>query len=492
MKGHTKIELTDVNTGEVEVIEHDNMITSAIEKELLSSRGMMPMAIHNQAYGYYNNLDFIASLFGGIFLYRDSLSANADDYLLPFDNELIGYGYYNNTNSGNNRQLGSFSEVESGIQEDGSYKYVYNFDTSQANGQISAVALTPYYSGIISSGIKNENFDSTKVSPSSLIPSTYTFPDIDQAEGFNININYKGIPVYVDDNYVYLLNYDNFRYESDDFIGKNGNKLNIVRYPSKIGKLSIFDKYNLINTQIDSFTVDLPEDYLFTTNNRNNIFGRFFIDDQGIFYFMLNDSQTRTGSIELIKVDILNKLSVKYSVGLSTNYIWLNNITPVFENQSLQDVFHEMKVCKQKLIMGCRTKSSTTAPLNLLIYDLQTQKISVISDYPFTNKNNDIYISNPYNENFVIIKTPTSSVYFVLDVRDNNLKRLCCTDSYPSLYNYRFNGKYFYQSALTTAKKCYLQVSSPCQFLTTKNNLEKTVTKTSAQSMKVTYTLTPA
>lgn len=492
MKGHTKIELTDVNTGEVEVIEHDNMITSAIEKELLSSRGIMPMAIHNQAYGYYNDLNFITSLFGGIFLYKDSLSANADDYLLPFDNDLIGYGYYNNINSGNNTQLGSFSAVESGIQEDGSYKYVYNFDTSQANGQISSVALTPYYSGILSSGIKNENFDSTKVAPSTLMPSKYTFPDIDEAEGFNININYTGIPVYVDDNYVYLLNYDNFRYESADFIGKNGNKLNIVRYPSKLGKLSIFDKYNLINSQLDSFTVDLPEDYSFTTNNRNNIFGRFFIDDEGIFYFILNDSQTRTGSIELIKVDILNKLSVKYSVGLSTNYIWLSNLNPTFEqNLSLQNILHEMKVCKQKLIMSCRKKSSTTAPLNLLIYDLQTQKISVISDYPFTAQQ-EIYISNPYNENFVIVKTSTKSVYFVLDVRNNNLKRLCCTGSYPSLYNYRFNGKYFYQPTLVSSKKCYLQVSSPCQFLTTKNNLEKTVTKTSAQSMKVTYTLTPA
>jgi hypothetical protein len=30
-KGHCKIELTDVNTGKVETIEHDNMVTKALE-----------------------------------------------------------------------------------------------------------------------------------------------------------------------------------------------------------------------------------------------------------------------------------------------------------------------------------------------------------------------------------------------------------------------------------------------------------------------------
>ena len=70
MKGHTKIELTDVNTGEVEVIEHDNMITSAIEKELLSSNGIMPTCLNAKVYTDLFDYDYLRNLFGGIFQWQ--------------------------------------------------------------------------------------------------------------------------------------------------------------------------------------------------------------------------------------------------------------------------------------------------------------------------------------------------------------------------------------------------------------------------------------
>ena len=116
-------------------------------------------------YSYHIPFDYIHNLFGGLFLFSNALSVDKDDYLVPFDNDMTGYSYYNITNTGKNTQLGSYSSKESGFQEDGSFKWVYNFDTTQANGQISAVALTPYASGVLSAGIKNENFDNSKISP---------------------------------------------------------------------------------------------------------------------------------------------------------------------------------------------------------------------------------------------------------------------------------------------------------------------------------------
>ena len=138
LKGHTKIELTNEETKEKTIVEHDNMITDALEDLLFSSLGRFPMCAKYDIYKRTSSfsMDIVESMFGGLILWKDALdTSNPKDYWLPLNNSMTGYSYLKCSNNGNNKQLGSFSKTESGWQEDGSYKFVYNFNVEQGNGQ---------------------------------------------------------------------------------------------------------------------------------------------------------------------------------------------------------------------------------------------------------------------------------------------------------------------------------------------------------------------
>ncbi len=491
MKGHTKIELTDVNTGKVEVIEQDNMVTSAIEKELLRSNGIMPCGITAKAYTSHLKFDYIHALFGGIFLFSNTLSTDKDDYLIPFDNEMTGFSYYNVTNSGPNLQLGSYSDSESGLQDDGSFKWVYNFDTTQANGQISAIALTPYISGILSAGIKEGNYVSDKY-PS--VFQSFTFnsycamyeQSIDY--GLNMRIMYNGIPVYIDDDYVYLVDFTNFYYTNANYFGKNGRKINIAKYASKLGKIQPFDKYNSNYNMIEEFTVDLPENFTFP----NVQYILFDIHDDGTFYFISHSSRYLTGNVQVVKIDVINKTSDLYTFSTPSNkYLVLES-----SSSYVQDVpsrLFRISIYNNKFVSFILLGQSTNYVANLYIHDFVTGEDTIIETYPFTGTKSDYYCTKLYNKKYLIVQGSTNLYeWFTLDLETKKLVRLNTNKNYFSYRDLKFGDRSFYYE--TGGSKLYadIYITSPCQFLSTKNNLEKPVTKTSSQSMKVTYTLTPA
>ena len=498
MKGHTKIELIDVNTGKVEVIEHENMITSAIEKELLSSNGIMPTCLNSQVYTTFFDYNYLRNLFGGIFLFNQALTDNKDDYFIPFDNEMIGYGYFNTTNSGKNVQLGSYSNSESGFQEDGSFKLVYNFDTTQANGQISSVALTPYVSGVLSAGIKNENYDNTKIPGN--FPSLYTnsyCPVYPYAEDYGLCdiIRYNGIPVYIDDNYIYVMNYSNFVYTTTDYIGKNGKKLNIIKYVNPMGKINPFDKYNLQQNKVGEFVINLPDNFTFG----NLQYALFDIQSDGNFYFIADQDEYVTGTIQLIKVDIINKSSTLYSITIpSGKYLRLYYITD-YPNL-LNYMLYNLTICDNKLVCYVKKGNYSSAIKNLYIVNLTTQEQTIIEDFPFSGENEGTWnISKRYGTKYLIVTgSSIPNSWFALDTDTKRIIRLCTHPNssygYPTQEILNFKEKHIYLEYTGNASSGKIKLScvSPAQFLTTKNNLEKPVTKTSSQSMKVTYTLTLA
>lgn len=491
MKGHTKIELTDVNTGKVEVIEHDNMITSAIEKELLQSNGILPPAITAQVYSNYLSFDYIHNLFGGLFLFSNALSTDKDDYLVPFDNDMTGYSYYNITNTGKNVQLGSYSDKESGFQEDGSFKWVYNFDTTQANGQISAVALTPYVSGVLSAGVKNENFDNSKI-PSSYfsgLSSDKYCIESSHADtyGQRIKISYSGIPIYVDNEYVYVVKFGNFYYKNDAYMGKN-NKISVLKYSSKLGKINPFEKYNEQYRVLEEFTIDLPKNFTFS----NITYATFDIQGDGTFYFMCSSEAIVTGIVQLVKVDVLNKTSLLYNIKIPDNrYIELG-FTGYSSVHDYNDTFNRFCVHNNKLITYAPTLASPY-DYALYIYDMTTGSETILKDFPFSDASEDLYLSKVYNDKYFFVQSHDSEfIWFIFDIETNQLKRSCvyAGNAYPTYRIIKLGTRYFYFEG--GENYIHLYVSSHAQFLTTKNNLETPVTKTSSQSMKVTYTLTPS
>ena len=153
IKGHTRIELTKVATGEKKVIEHDNTFQSSLLTAFLRS------------FGVANNNPFANSTFagrplwrnlcGGILLFRDEIQAPAS--YMPAGNLMVANGAYGVTNNGTPSELGSYNSIESSTNGASSLSFVYDWGTSQGNGTISCVCLTSETGGFIGYGNASGN-----------------------------------------------------------------------------------------------------------------------------------------------------------------------------------------------------------------------------------------------------------------------------------------------------------------------------------------------
>lgn len=148
LKGHTKIILTDVETGKEEVHEDDNLITNAIDK-IINIEMAMNHAPNDQL------LPIATKLLGGIMLFDGALTESVDNIHFPTEAHIVGYANGSVNTTDNYR--GSYNTSESGKTIDG-YTSVWDFGTSQANGTIKAVARThnqggacPFYNYVSSS-----------------------------------------------------------------------------------------------------------------------------------------------------------------------------------------------------------------------------------------------------------------------------------------------------------------------------------------------------
>nr|DAG18811.1 MAG TPA: hypothetical protein [Caudoviricetes sp.] len=147
-KGNTKIELTNIYTGEKEVIEKHNTFTNAIQK-LLEYYTATGSNIYNISSG---NPFLPLSTVGlsGIYLSSDTLDERTTQ-VQP--RNIIGYAGFKTDISGS-KYMGSLNTTESKQLENG-YKYVWDFGTDRANGTISTVGLTSGIDNVIS---KSDNF----------------------------------------------------------------------------------------------------------------------------------------------------------------------------------------------------------------------------------------------------------------------------------------------------------------------------------------------
>ena len=158
LMGTTKIELTDVKTGEKEVYENHNMVTNAL-KDIFK-----PLGLSNKPSRYFADFTpYYQTLLGGILCFDTEIEENPDNYYPPANANLIGCAAYGVQNNTKNTCRGGFNQTESEINlKDRYVKYVYEFATSQANGTIASVCLTHKHGGFTSYGYKNAEYTLTK------------------------------------------------------------------------------------------------------------------------------------------------------------------------------------------------------------------------------------------------------------------------------------------------------------------------------------------
>ena len=188
LRGTTRIELTDVNTGEVETYENHNMVTNALRDVL------KPLGLSKRPSRFFSDfVPYYEKLLGGILCFDKEIPENADNYYPPADAALIGCAAYGVQNNTKNTFRGGFNQTESEVNlKDRYVKYVYDFATSQANGTIASVCLTNKHGGFTSYGSKNASYTRDYPLMQSICEDNlqYVYPD---RTGANTSSKYSGM-----------------------------------------------------------------------------------------------------------------------------------------------------------------------------------------------------------------------------------------------------------------------------------------------------------
>ena len=142
LKGTTKIELTDVNTGETRVIEKHNAITGALQELFNPTLGHLTTES-----SLSSRLPVHTNLLGGLLLFDSRIEGDPLPLYAPETANLVGCARYG-TQNGSSKYFGSYNATESTVDNDTkTIKLVYDFKTSEANGTINSVCLTSLTGG---------------------------------------------------------------------------------------------------------------------------------------------------------------------------------------------------------------------------------------------------------------------------------------------------------------------------------------------------------
>lgn len=142
MKGHTVIELKDSVTGKIDRYEDDNMFTNALNAVFNRApywlNNTIPAAVTDDRINPF--MPIIGNALGGLLLFPQTIQEDPSLIFADALNKPTGIASFDGY-SGTDPRRGNFNEIESGPISNG-YKFVWDFATSQANGQISCACLT--------------------------------------------------------------------------------------------------------------------------------------------------------------------------------------------------------------------------------------------------------------------------------------------------------------------------------------------------------------
>lgn len=475
IKGKTTFELTDVNTGEVEIIEDNNMVTNALQEFMLT-------------YGIFNKTVFVGdnrtsalyvNLLGGLFLFDTALDENVDNTFMPAGVKMIGNGSRGVSNSGKVTELGSYNSTESGVQSDGSIKFVYDFSTAQANGTIACACLTSLTGGYMGMGSQNSYIEAKRIDDHQSNGQNAYFALAGAGDKY-FNILY---PVY-NENAIYCTNPYNIDYESSKSSQHWSvtKKIEIIRLRAGFTSVGIRDSYKL-NKVIDRFEVDIPQDilnYMGTSTATVMPIGDGF---NGNIFLIFNKSSSGTATINTGSYRWIMKIDKDRNV---TAYKFTNNTSEPLVLRS------DAKYRKQYTINGdyLWLVGYNSKKLYGINYSDSTQIIDTGINLKTTTPLMCSIAENLIGIGLLASGSGTGySAYSIYDVVNR---------TFGYVNGDELNGNYIY-IPFADKKGVYLKVyDTECRmdiikdvrYLATINNLSESVVKTSSKTMKVTYTIT--
>ena len=513
LKGRTRIELTNVETGEVEVHEDNNMVTNALSK-LLGNYGWFANNALSYAIAGSSDDGVIKKLTCGLMLFDSEIEENPDIINAPAGVSVVGCGSATAYN-GANIMAGSYNETESGWTDDGGYKHVWDFSTSQANGEIACASLTTNAGGKITEGTYPYSSDyfygvGTKVSNEVM----FFDEDVNRNRtvnlvGFNGNYNYwlmfadginNRIIAPLTNEEIGSYNHSGVNTESYEKF-KNSvfykKSIDLALYRFGFTNFSIFDsaKDSRKTKLLEVKTVEMPD-------GLKNVFNQEMLDDTS--YYWKVGSVSDENNIYII-LSAKQSSSNNIEVG-QTFYIWEINAT-TFESKYYEfynaldesiymynlpenKIYNYFSICDEHVL--CVGESSSCVYIinknNSYNFEKVTypdgsqlrKKLSESQHPVFNNCGKFIFKDNenPYK---VVDPITKKAMY-----KNKNLFKNCTGNVLKVKGTHYFcEGSYMNRDG-TSVITMYLDPT----LLVTINNLETPVQKTSAQTMKVTYILT--
>ena len=473
LKGKTTFELTDVNTGEVEVIEDSNMITNGLQ-EFLRTYGYFGCDVLSDDTVRTNSL--WVNLLGGLFLFDTALDEDVNNTFMPAGVKMIGNGSKDVSNSGAVTELGSYNTAESGLQSDGSVKFVYEFNTAQANGNIACACLTSKVGGYI--GMGN---DSNRYLNGSYVLNAYKsdnnhdcYSGINGAENDPNHILY---PVY-SENAIYFTNPYNIIYSSA-YSSQHWSvtkKIQILKVRAGFTSVGIKARRDLRNI-VATYDVDIPQvilDYMGTSTNYILISR----DSERNVYVIFNKkspydaSAIRSGEFcWIMKIDKdMNATAYKFTNNVGKTLKLDNNKHVTFDGDYLWIYTDDRPYYLYGIKYSDSTQIIETGVNRGDIFTLYTIGKNLIGLY------GDNYAPKVYD---VVNRTHRQTNGSLNDAGNNVLIPFA-------------DKKGVYLQVYTASTPNYLYVMKDPRYLATINNLSEPVVKTASKTMKVTYTITEA
>ena len=473
IKGKTTFELTDVNTGEVEVIEDSNMITNGLQ-EFLRTYGYFGCDILNNDTMRNNSL--WVNLLSGLFLFDSRLEENVNNTFMPAGVKMIGNGTKDMSNSGAVTELGSYNTTESGLQSDGSIKLVYEFNTAQANGTIACACLTSKIGGYIGMGNNNQWYYNVSYNLFEFISdgNHYCQSNIAGAGNDKGHILY---PVY-SENAIYFTNPYNINYSSA-YASQHWSvtkKIQILKVRAGFTGVSIKDR-KYLDKVMATYDVDIPQDILdymgtstsyltISRDSERNIYVIFCktsgnISNGDFCWIMKIDKDMKATAYKFTNnVGTSSGLDYRYTT-FDGDYLWAYAYNSPYYLYGIKYT-DSTQIIETGINKGSKYK----------LYTIGKNLIGINSE-----SGSDIYYA--------------PSIYDVVNRTHRRVNGIIKSDT-PTLVPFPDKkGVYLYVSYNSSNNNpCNLRVMKDPRYLATINNLSEPVVKTSSKTMKVTYTLT--
>lgn len=455
IKGNMKIELTDVNTGEVTEVEHENMVTDAVNNilglNLLCGMYKTDDSYNTTMTGWQGNLlPICPNMIGGILLFSNTLEEDAANLYPSSDNLPVAYAS-NDVNTSSDLQRGSLSQTEGGATDDG-YQFVWEFSNTQGNGTIAAVALTSAKGGVA-------GFGSVSDDSSAFLVMHEMQQDLD------------------DEIETLLFNAVEVNFENDTVVSIAFSSPSVVITKFRIPIMSIGLKDKIDDTTVEVLEVKTIVCTTFLPGSTYHT----FVDGHDGYWYGLGNSANSSGSAVLkwirIKKDDYTYEEGSYTLSnaaMTFAGYRTNSGYPMYRNKCVvrngyayipsYDAAGIYKINMSNPADVTRIEFGFTSGEKSLGGSTYGLFLSLVGDliigYDFQIKADDTVVHTAGNERFEYTATP--------------------------LFQYKnfvlmWGGEYMSQ-------RRYIALLTP--YMATINNLDSAVVKTSDMTMKITYTLT--